>query len=37
MLIAIPLKYAAVAVTGFIKGKSTIHVARVYGAPVQFY
>ena len=31
MLIAIPPKYAVSQVIGFIKGKSAIHVARVYG------
>ncbi len=31
MLIAIPLKYAVSQVVGFIKGKSAIHIARVYG------
>ncbi len=31
MLIAIPPKYAVAQVVGFIKGKSAIHVARVYG------
>ena len=31
MLIAIPPKYAVAEVIGFIKGKSAIHVARVYG------
>ena len=31
MLIAIPPKYAVSEVIGFIKGKSAIHVARVYG------
>lgn len=30
-LIAIPPKYAVSNVVGFIKGKSAIHVARVYG------
>ena len=30
-LIAIPPKYAVSQVIGFIKGKSAIHVARVYG------
>jgi len=30
MLIAIPPKYAVSQVFGFIKGKSTIHLARVY-------
>jgi putative transposase len=31
MLIAIPPTYAVSQVIGFIKGKSAIHVARVYG------
>jgi putative transposase len=31
MLISIPPKYAVAQVVGFIKGKSAIHVARVYG------
>ena len=31
MLIAIPPKYAVSQVIGFIKGKSGIHLARVYG------
>ena len=31
MLISIPPKYAGSEVIGFIKGKSAIHVARVYG------
>lgn len=31
MLIAIPPKYAGSQVIGFIKGKSAIHLARVYG------
>ena len=31
MLISIPPKYAVSQVIGFIKGKSAIHVARVYG------
>ena len=30
MLMSIPPKYAVSAVMGFIKGKSTIHIARVY-------
>ncbi len=34
MLIAIPPKYAVSQVIGFIKGKSAIHLARVYGAHV---
>ena len=31
MLLAIPPKYAVSQVVGFIKGKSAIHMARVYG------
>ena len=31
MLISIPSKYAVAQVIGFIKGKSAIHLARVYG------
>ena len=31
MLLAIPPKYAVSQVVGFIKGKSAIHLARVYG------
>ena len=31
MCIAIPPKYAVAQVVGFIKGKSAIHLARVYG------
>jgi putative transposase len=31
MLIAIPPKYAVSQVVGYMKGKSAIHVARVYG------
>ena len=31
MLISIPPKYAVSQVIGFIKGKSAIHLARVYG------
>jgi len=31
MMIAIPPKYAVSEVVGFIKGKSAIHLARVYG------
>jgi putative transposase len=31
MLIAIPPKYAVLQVIGFIKGKSAIHLAWVYG------
>ena len=31
MLISIPPKYAVSQVVGYIKGKSAIHLARVYG------
>jgi len=31
MLISIPPKYAVSQVVGFIKGKSALHLARVYG------
>lgn len=31
MMLSIPLKYAVSQVVGFIKGKSAIHLARVYG------
>jgi len=31
MLISIPPKYAVSQVVGYIKGKSAIHVSRVYG------
>ena len=31
MMISIPPKYAVSSVVGFIKGKSAIHLARVYG------
>ena len=31
MMISIPPKYAISQVVGFIKGKSAIHLARVYG------
>src|SRR5205807_3858540 len=33
MMIAIPPKYAVSQVIGYIKGKSAIHLARVYGEP----
>ena len=33
MLLSIPPKYAVSQVVGFIKGKSAIHMARVYGEP----
>lgn len=35
MMISIPPKYAVSQVIGFIKGKSAIHVARVYGERKQ--
>lgn len=31
MMLSIPLKYAVSRVVGFVKGKSAIHLARVYG------
>jgi putative transposase len=31
MLLSIPPQYAVAQVVGFIKGKSAIHLARVYG------
>ena len=31
MLISIPPKYAVAQVVGYIKGKSAIHIARIYG------
>jgi putative transposase len=31
MMISIPAKYSVSSVVGFIKGKSAIHLARVYG------
>ena len=31
MMISIPLKYAVSQVMGYIKGKSAIHLTRVYG------
>ncbi len=31
MMIAIPPKYSVLQVIGYIKGKSAIHLARVYG------
>ncbi len=37
MLIAIPPKYAVSQVIGFIKGKSAIHLARVYGERKQSF
>ena len=35
MLISIPPKYAVAQVVGFIKGKSAIHIARVFGGRKQ--
>ncbi len=35
MMISIPPKYAVSEVGGFIKGKSAIHLARVYGERKQ--
>ena len=35
MMIAIPPKYAVAQVIGYIKGKSAIHLARVYGGRKQ--
>ena len=35
MLLSIPPKYAVAQVIGFIKGKSAIHLARVYGERKQ--
>ena len=35
MMIAIPPKYAVAQVVGYIKGKSAIHLARVYGGRKQ--
>ena len=37
MLISIPPKYAVSAVVGYIKGKSAIHLARVYGERQRNY
>jgi len=37
MMIAIPPKYAVSQVIGYIKGKSAIHVARVYGERKRNY
>ena len=37
MMISIPPKYAVSQVIGFIKGKSAIHLARVYGGRKQNY
>jgi putative transposase len=35
MMISIPPKYAVSQVVGFIKGRSAIHLARVYGEQRQ--
>ena len=37
MMISIPLKYAVSQVVGFIKGKSAIHIARVYSGRQRNY
>jgi putative transposase len=37
MMISIPPKYAVSQVVGFLKGKSAIHLARVYGERKQNY
>ena len=37
MMISIPPKYAVSQVIGYIKGKSAIHLARVYGGEAQVY
>lgn len=37
MMISIPPKYAVSKVVGYIKGKSAIHLARVYGERKQNY
>ena len=37
MLILIPPKYAVAQVVGFLKGKSAIHIARVYGGRKRNY
>lgn len=37
MMISIPPMYPVSPVAGFIKGKSAIHLARVYGEPKQNY
>jgi len=37
MMISIPPKYAVSQVVGYIKGKSAIHLARVYGERKQNY
>jgi REP element-mobilizing transposase RayT len=35
MMISIPPKYSVSSVVGFIKGKSAVHLARVYGGGVK--
>ena len=37
MMISIPPKYAVSQVIGYIKGKSAIHLARVYGERRRIY
>ena len=37
MMISIPPKYAVSQVVGFLKGKSAIHIARVYGGRKRNY
>ena len=37
MMISIPPKYAVSQVVGFIKGKSAIHIARLYAGRKQNY
>ena len=37
MMISIPPKYSVLSVVGFVKGKSAIHLARVYGERKQNY
>jgi len=37
MLISIPPKYSVAQVVGYIKGKSAIHIARVYGGRKKNY
>ena len=37
IMISIPPKYSVSSVAGFIKGKSAIHLARVYGEQKQNY
>jgi putative transposase len=35
MLLSIPPKYSVAQVVGYIKGKSAIHIARVYGKATE--